>query len=154
MHVNLKRIFLAVLTGIVFLTYSSCSKDALDDPEILQATKATASTSTTVTLAPIHDAYLKYDGNSYDSSLVRLDNDQREGYFMFDLSGISWRNHLGQIFNLRLVRMPETEQSRHIWAVALVGPKRAYQTAINHRQGLYWEVSIKPSKLVPPKTLH
>lgn len=52
----------------------------------------------TMTLAPIHDAYLQ-NGTRYDQSLVRVENSSRQriGYFRFDLSQIE-----GEILDAQL----------------------------------------------------
>ncbi len=87
MKFNSTKIFLAALTGMVVLLYSSCTKDILDDTEVIQATQLKATTSKTVTLSPIQDAYLQ-DGNRYNSSVMRLDGNRRQSYMMFDLSAV------------------------------------------------------------------
>ncbi|WP_108801597.1 carbohydrate-binding protein [Aquimarina sp. Aq107] len=42
----------------------------------------------TVTLSPIHDAYLQ-GSTRYNSDMVRIENNRRSGYLMFDLSSIN-----------------------------------------------------------------
>ncbi|AXT56153.1 T9SS C-terminal target domain-containing protein [Aquimarina sp. AD1] len=42
----------------------------------------------TITLSPIHDAYLQ-GSTRYNSELVRIENNRRSGYLMFDLSSIN-----------------------------------------------------------------
>ena len=91
MQINLPRILLATLTGIIFLLHSSCTKDVLDDTlvptEVLQPTRLQAETSQTVTLTPINDSYLKGSTN-YNAAIVRLKEYERNAYLMFDLSQI------------------------------------------------------------------
>ena len=79
---------MTALSGLVLASFTSCSKDIiLDDTEALQATKLTATTSKSVTLTPIQDAYLK--GNiRYNTSIIGVAENLRVGYLMFDLSKV------------------------------------------------------------------
>ena len=79
---------MTALSCLVLSSFTSCSKDIiLDDTEALQATKLTATTSQSVTLTPIQDAYLK--GNTrYNTSILGVSENLRDSYLMFDLSKV------------------------------------------------------------------
>ena len=40
-----------------------------------------------MSISPIHDAYLSHS-TGYNSTIIRIEKDRREGYFMFDISAI------------------------------------------------------------------
>ena len=88
MKLKSPKFLMTALSGLVLSSFTSCSKDIiLDDTEALQATKLTATTSNSVTLTPIQDAYLK--GNiRYNTSILGVSENLRDSYLMFDLSQI------------------------------------------------------------------
>ena len=91
MHLKSPKILLTVLTGIILLLHSSCTKDELEDTvvltEDLQSTRLQAEATHTVTLTPINDSYLKGSAN-YNRDIIRLTEYERNAYLMFDLSQI------------------------------------------------------------------
>jgi len=52
------------------------------------ATKIAAPVEQTVTLSPIHDAYLQ-GSTRYNNNMVRIEQNRRTGYLMFDLSSVN-----------------------------------------------------------------
>ncbi len=87
MKFNCQNTLRTSLSCIVLFLFFSCSNDLLDETEELNAIQYQAKTSKTVTLTPIHDAFLQ-GSSSYNSSIIRLEETIRKGYLMFDLSKI------------------------------------------------------------------
>ncbi|WP_026810765.1 CBM96 family carbohydrate-binding protein [Arenibacter latericius] len=77
----------AALSCIFLFLFFSCSNDLLDETDSLQAIQYQAKTSQTTTLTPIQDVYLQ-GSSRYNSSIIRLEENNRTGYLMFDLSKI------------------------------------------------------------------
>ena len=88
MKLKSPKFLTTALSCLVLASFTSCSKDIiLDDTEALQATNLTATTSQSVTLTPIQDAYLK--GNTrYNTSILGVSENLRDSYLMFDLSKV------------------------------------------------------------------
>ncbi len=55
---------------------------------LVTSTSGNPSGSTTVTLSPVNDAYLQGSTN-FNNTIIRLENNNRTGYLMYDLSGIN-----------------------------------------------------------------
>jgi len=89
---------LTMLYILIFVLFS-CSKDSellldavLDDPEISLEEKETTVEEgfeeRTFTFSPINDAYLQ-NGQGHNQSIIRLQEDYRTSYLMFDLSAVN-----------------------------------------------------------------
>ena len=87
----MKSIALSTIKYTLFLSislfYFSCTNELLDETEELNAIQAQAKTSQTVSLTPIHDAYVQ-GSSRYNTSIIRIEENNRRGYLMFDLSNI------------------------------------------------------------------